>query len=349
MESSIKNTNNIDSNNTNIKNEERNINSIDYKSNENNIVNDKILTTYTNYKKDKSIFNNTNSIKNNNEIKEKVKYITLIPKQINKKIEEKNKTKINKDKNNNFFLLKYEDYKAKMKQFSKSVNLTSREKDKNKNFNFNKNHQRKKNSLNKEFISVEKTFKKYNSKEWNAIYMKRFKSYQENVDKKREEIRKQKEKEKKQKEDEIINFSNKKRPKSSTKLLYNKFIIKSKYNNINTISKHKNNLIYQNFQLYKNDNIEKLFNNRYIDKDMEKIKNNNIISYKGNIFDLEEERKTLLAMSKRKNISESSDNNNNKSSVNKSEKHDLNYNNFNRKNVISESDKLIYEFIKRHL
>ena len=346
MESSIKNTNNFDSKNTNIKNEERNINSIDNKSNENNIVNDKILKTYTNYKKDKNSFNNTNNIKNN-EMKEKVKYITLLQKQINKKIEEKDKIKINKDLNNNILILKYEDYKSKMKQFSKSVNLTSREKDKNNNFN--SNHQRKKNSLNKEFISVEKTFKKYNSKEWNAIYMKRFKSYQENVDKKREEIRKQKEKEKKQKEDEIINFSNKKRPKSSTKLLYNKFIIKSKYNNINTISKHKNNLIYQNFQLYKNDNIEKLFNNRYIDKDMEKIKNNNIISYKGNIFDLEEERKTLLAMSKRKNISKSSDNNHNKNFVNKSEKHDLNYNHFNRKNVISESDKLIYEFIKRHL
>jgi len=344
MESSIKNTNNIDSKNTNIKNEERNINSIDNKSNENNIVNDKILKTYTNYKKDKNIFNNTNGIKNNNDMKEKVKYITLIPKQINKKIEEKNKTKINKDKNNNFFLLKYEDYKAKMKQFSKSVNLTSREKD--KNFNFNKNHQRKKNSLNKEFISVEKTFKKYNSKEWNAIYMKRFKSYQENVDKKREEIRKQKEKEKKQKEDEIINFSNKKRPKSSSKLLYNKFIIKSKYNNINTISKHKNNLIYQNFQLYKNDNIEKLFNNRYIDKDMEKIKNNNIISYKGNIYDLEEERKTLLSMSKRKNLSKST-NDNNKNLI--KEKYDLKYNNSNNQNIISETDKLIYEFIKRHL
>ena len=346
MESTTKNNNNTGTKNTEIKNEEQNINDIENNSKENNIVNNKILKTYTNYKKDKNIFDNKNKINNNNEIKSNVKYISLIPKQINKITDEKNNTQINKDKKNNLFLLKYEDYKSKMKQFSKSVNLTSREKGKNKKFDFDISHQRKKNSLNKDFISVEKMFKKYNSKEWNTIYMKRFKSYQENVDKKREEMRKLKEKEKKQKEDEIISLSNKKRPKSSTKLLYNKFIIKSRYNNINQIRKYNNKLIDRRFQIYKTNNKEKLFNNRYIDKDMEKIKNNNIISYKGNIYDLEEERKTLLSMSKRKNLSKST-NGNNKNLI--KEKYDLKYNKSNKQNIISETDKLIYEFIKRHL
>ncbi len=347
MESSIKNTNNIDTKNIEIKKEEKNINDIENNSKENNIVNNKILKTYTNYKKDKNIFDYKNNINNNNEIKSNVKYISLIPKQINKITDEKNNTKIKKDKKNNFFLLKYEDYKAKMKQFSKSINLTSREKGKNKKLDFDiNNHQRKKNSLNKDFISVEKIFKKYNSKEWNTIYIKRFKSYQENFDKKREEMRKLKEKEKKQKEDEIISLSNKKRPKSSTKLLYNKFIIKSRYNNINQISKYNSKFREQRFQMHNTNNKEKLFNNRYIDKDMEKIKNNNIISYKGNIYDLEEERKTLLSMSKRKNLSKITDDNN-KNLI--KEKYDLKYNNSNKQNIISETDKLIYEFIKRHL
>ena len=346
MESTTKKNNNIDTKNTEIKNLEPNINDIENNSKENNIVNNKILKTYTNYKKDKNVFDNKNDINNNNEIKSNVKYISLIPKQINKITDEKNNTQINKDKKNNLFILKYEDYKAKMKQFNKSMNLTSREKGKNKKFYFDISHQRKKNSLNKDFISVEKMFKKYNRKEWNTIYMKRFKSYQENVDKKREEMRKLKEKEKKQKEDEIISLSNKKRPKSSTKLLYNKFIIKSRYNNINQIPKYNSKLREQRFQIYNTNNKEKLFNNRYIDKDMEKIKNNNIISYKGNIYDLEEERKTLLSMSKRKNLSQST-NDNNKNLI--KEKYDLKYNYSNKQNVISETDKLIYEFIKRHL
>ena len=61
---------------------------------------------------------------------------------------------------------------------------------------------------------------------------------------------------------------------------------------------------------------------------------------------MEEERKTLLSMSKRKNLSKITDDNN-KNLI--KEKYDLKYNNSNKQNIISETDKLIYEFIKRHL
>jgi hypothetical protein len=62
-----------------------------------------------------------------------------------------------------------------------------------------------KNKLNKDFISAEKLSKKYSDKEWNKIYQRRFKSYQDNINKKKEESRKFYEDKKKQEEDEIIN------------------------------------------------------------------------------------------------------------------------------------------------
>lgn len=62
-----------------------------------------------------------------------------------------------------------------------------------------------KNKLNKDFISAEKISKKYSDKEWNIIYQKRFKSYQDNINKKKEENRKFYEDKKKHEEDEIIN------------------------------------------------------------------------------------------------------------------------------------------------
>ena len=62
-----------------------------------------------------------------------------------------------------------------------------------------------KNILNKDFISAEKVSKKYSDKEWNKIYQRRFKSYQDNINKKKEENRKFYEDKKKQEEDEIIN------------------------------------------------------------------------------------------------------------------------------------------------
>lgn len=62
-----------------------------------------------------------------------------------------------------------------------------------------------KNKLNKDFISAEKVSKKYSDKEWNKIYQRRFKSYQDNINKKKEESRKFYEDKKKQEEDEIIN------------------------------------------------------------------------------------------------------------------------------------------------
>jgi len=71
-----------------------------------------------------------------------------------------------------------------------------------------------KNKLNKDFISAEKATKKYNDKEWNKIYQRRFKSYQDNINKKREESRKFYEDKKKQEEDEIINSNPSKKASS---------------------------------------------------------------------------------------------------------------------------------------
>ena len=70
-----------------------------------------------------------------------------------------------------------------------------------------------KNQLNEDLISSSNFYKKYNDDEWNEIYKKRFKAYQENINKKKEENKKFYEEEKKKKEQEIINLCpNKKAP-----------------------------------------------------------------------------------------------------------------------------------------
>ena len=335
-----------------------------------NIKNEnKLLKSYEKYKKGKELFNN-------NKINDKIHKISnreILNKQ-KQKIQQvnKNNNKIqeHKEKKEKLMLLKYEDYKAKLRQFSKSMNITNKDNEQDKNdkninkinkiaknvikieTNINKIDKNIKNNdktininnsynksktirLNKDFISVEKMFKKYNRKEWSSIYIKRFKSYQDHINKKREELQKIKEKEKKKKEDEIISLSNKKRPNSSRKYSY----IKSRYNSSNQVKNIKNNIIEQRFKMYRNTFNEKLFNKRYIDKDLENTKSNNIIYYKGNVYDLDEERKTLISMSQMRHSAKNSER---KSNLLKSK-------NNNKKNVVSEADKLIYEFIKKHL
>ena len=340
-----------------------------------NIKNEnKLLKSYEKYKKGKDLFNN-------NKINDKIHKISnrdILNKQ-KQKIQQVNKNnkhiQEHKEKKEKLMLLKYEDYKAKLRQFSKSMNITNRENnqdindknindkninkidkidknvikietninkiDKNiksndKTININNSYNKSKTiRLNKDFISVEKMFKKYNRKEWSSIYIKRFKSYQDHINKKREELQKIKEKEKKKKEDEIISLSNKKRPNSSRKYSY----IKSRYNSSNQVKNIKNNIIEQRFKMYRNTFNEKLFNKRYIDKDLENTKSNNIIYYKGNVYDLDEERKTLISMSQMRHSAKNSER---KSNLLKSK-------NTNKKNVVSEADKLIYEFIKKHL
>ena len=87
--------------------------------------------------------------------------------------------------------------KKKFNNLNEDTNITNR-----KNYSYRD----KKSKLNKEFISVEKLNKKYNDSQWNEIYNKRFKSYQEKIDEKRENSRKKIEENKKKKEDEIINL-----------------------------------------------------------------------------------------------------------------------------------------------
>ena len=343
MDILLKKENNKEEKKSEIKNTNKEINQEKSCLNNNiNINNLTRLKTYTNYKINKNIFNNQIDV-NNKDI------ITTSRQTNNNKI----KFNQNENKNKNLFLLKYEDYKARIKRINKCMNLTSRENKSKINFN-NSCENRGKSNLNKEFISVEKMFKKYNSKEWDQIYIKRFKSYQENINKKREDIRKIKEKEKKQKEDEIINYSNKKRKLTSNEYNnYRPLFIRSKYNNKNQEQK-PNNKIIKKKNLFnkcnKRDNIynNNIYNNRYIDEDLQNIKNNNIIYYKGNIYDLEEERKTLISMSKRINVSKSIEFRNN-NFLNEYDKNHIKYNNTNYYNEITETDKLIYEFVIRHL
>lgn len=56
-----------------------------------------------------------------------------------------------------------------------------------------------KEQLNDDLISSSNMYKKYNHKEWNEIYNKRFKAYQDNVNKRKEDYKKICEEEKKKK------------------------------------------------------------------------------------------------------------------------------------------------------
>ena len=156
----------------------------------NNKIDNKLLKSYEMYLKEISIFNKKTSDNINKKIDKNI--LNKQKQKIEKVIDNNNKIQDLKEKKEKLILLKYEDYKAKLRQFNKSLNLTNREKS-NENKNINKSNSinnSRKNGLNKDFISLEKMFKKYNRKEWGEIYIKRFKSYQEHINKKREEIRK---------------------------------------------------------------------------------------------------------------------------------------------------------------
>ena len=356
MNSSLEINNNNKENKSEIKKEEKDTNlnkniSNNIEENNNIFENDKKYSTENNF------YNNNINVYND-EMIDNVRDMLIMSKQINNnisKIKHENiRYNINKNRDNhkNPILLRYEDYKAKIKKFNMNNSLTNGEKNKKLNF-YNINSTTNKtttNKLNKEFISVEKMFKKYNSKEWNEIYIKRFKSYQDNINKKKEEMRKTKELANKMKEDEIINYSNKKKSKSYKKYLNNKnykrLFMKEKNNKKESLPNYFRKILERRFQLDKENEKENIYNKRYIDKDLENIKKNNIICYKGNIFNLEEERKNLIAMSKRKNLFRSASFKN-INQLNKKEKQDLIKN--SKKNSASETDKLIYEFIIRHL
>ena len=370
-------------------------------SSENNYTNNKNIN---NNIEENNRYNNIN-VNNKDEEEENIRSEIIMSKQIINNISSiKNKitNEINKNKKpKNLFLLKYEDYKTKIKKFNTAHKLNIKT-----NFTNNSNKLGKKNNinsyslnfirrnndnnmLNKEFISLEKMFKKYDKKEWNTIYEKRFKSYKEKIEKKREEIKRLNEKEKKRKEDEIINYySNKKKLskkkiKDISKRLYNEakrkiikledkkinniYITKKTEESLNNISRlshqrsNMNNINYfkkpkkmtnsefndrrfeKRFEINNKNNINQLllYNKNYVDKDLEKIKNHDIIGINNNVYDLEEERESLLALSKRKNISK----NTSFEDIYSDKKNKLNENKIN----ISDTDKLIYEFIIRNI
>ena len=354
MDSSIKNENIF-----NEKNKEENKEEI---NSEKNSENNKRIETEDeiNFFTEKN--NRYDKIKDNNsEMIDNIRDMITMSKQINKGINKLNKkiskenNKIKKDNNHKSpFILKYEDYKSTIRNYYTNLNLSNKtnktNKTTSKSLNLNKtNNLRIKNKLNKEFISVEKMFKKYNSKEWDEIYKKRFKSYQDNINKKKEDLRKSKEIEKKKKEDEIINYSNKKKSKSYCKRILNNYkplYIKENKNEKKTMTNYFKNILERRYQLNKKEeNDKRIYNNRYndyIDKD-----SHNIINIKGKLYNLEEERNNLIAMTKRKNLFRSGSFKN--MDFLKNEKQDLMCNKSFRKNIISETDKLIYEFFMRYL
>ena len=123
-----------------------------------------------------------------------------------------NTSKMRKDKKDNSIFMKSENKKDRKRNNFLIYTDKSEKKGKIKVFDRlfedrkNKFRQNSENKLNKDFISSEKINKRYNNLEWNQIYQKRFKSYQDNIYKKREEMKQQNENEIKRKEDEIINL-----------------------------------------------------------------------------------------------------------------------------------------------
>jgi len=363
MDCSTKNETNINNNKTReIKIQEK---SADVNNLLNNLENNIELSSDIHYLTDKNIKINKNNGNNNEKIVDNIRDMIVMSKHINRSINKLNK-KISKENDKikkenlpqNLIILKYEDYKSNIRKYYTNIaNIAN--KSKKKILNLNKtNNLRTKNKLNDEFISVEKMFKKYNSKDWNEIYKKRFKDYQDNINKKKEEMRKINEREKKRKEDELINYNIKTRSKSSRHevfLNYNPFLKKEDKKEKKTLTNYFKKMLERKFELDKNNAQENneniMYNNRYndyIDKNLEQNKKPNIININGKIYNLEEERKNLIAMSKRKNLFRSGSFKKT-NFLEKNETQDLKFNQSFKKNIISETDKLIYEFFMRYL
>ena len=360
MDSSTKNETNINNNKTReIKIQEK---SADVNNSDNNFENNVGLSSDIHYLTEKNKIINKNNRNNNEKIVDNIRDMIVMSKHINKSINKLNKKiskendKINNENiHKNLIILKYEDYKSNIRKYY--TNIANKSKKKIRNLN-KTNNLRTKNKLNDEFISVEKMFKKYNSKDWNEIYKKRFKDYQDNINKKKEEMRKIKEREKKRKEDELINYNIKNRSKSSRHevfLNYKPFLKKEDKKEKKTLTNYFKKMLERKYELDKNKEHENneniIYNNRYndnIDKDLENYKKPNIININGKIYNLEEERKNLIAMSQRKNLFRS-DSFKNKNFLEKNETQDLKFNQSYKKDIISETDKLIYEFFMRYL
>ena len=123
------------------------------------------------------------------------------------------------------------------------------------------------NQLNDDFISSTNFYKKYNDEQWNEIYNKRFKAYQENKNKRREQNQKLYEEEKKKKEEEIINLCQTKKAPikhilEASQKLYDeakkrKIKIKEKKENANNRSNISNNQNNKNIKKIKVENEDK--------------------------------------------------------------------------------------------
>ena len=219
---------------------------------------------------DKGLYNKNNeSIKNKNNIKSNPKKINSAKKNYVNYYRNKVKSKVLKSENlKPSNKLDFESFQTLKNEKRKKV--FNRITDNNKrNYSFRDN----KSKLNKEFISVDKLNKKYNNSEWNEIYNKRFKSYQEKINEKREESRKKIEENKKKKEDEIINLCPKRKAsmdhimetsqKMHDEAKKRKIKIEEKKmnsKNVNDMDDSENNFIFNKPYIFES---EKNFNSRY--------------------------------------------------------------------------------------
>ena len=209
-----KNKNNIISikNSMNVKN--NNNRYYTHNNENNNNINNARNIIYMN--NNQNYINNLNSTRN--DIEKNNLYLPKYHEEQNRRFLINKKFSNSRAENKNNFLerMNFDIFRRQVKQQnidnSKGLNR-SKKGDKSKNTTFNRlvkeadrRLKSKQNKLNKDFISTEKINKKYNCREWNEIYKKRFKSYQENIDKKREDNRKFFEEQKKRKEDEIISL-----------------------------------------------------------------------------------------------------------------------------------------------
>ena len=294
---------NIDDENKNKNKNESNINSdVDFSINEINNEN-KEKTLNKRFKEIQLYINNLNKIENyynigdknikNNifkEYNEKSKNINHIKNNYKNKNTKINNYFINTKKDNRYFFS--ENVKQNKKRDFLSNGFNENKKSKKIIFkrylednNKRKNTQKEKESkLNKDFISFEKINKKYNKNEWNEIYKKRFKSYQDNIDKKREEKKKFYEEEKKKKEDEIINlFHTKKAPLNHIIEVSQKMYDEAKKRDIRIKQKNIKNKEFDDADEFINNYLKNKCKSYIFDERRDKVNNKNLYDRNNNL------------------------------------------------------------------
>jgi len=336
-----------DSNNIqNIQNNNNNINRTSYNQNHKNKIKNNFLNKYENYNDElkRYYFNKEYSnfhINKEENFLERMQF-DIYKRQIKEErlnaLVEQNKVRI--------------DEETKIKTFNRLIE------DANRRLKAQINMNDLQNQLNEDLVSSSNFYKKYNDSEWNEIYIKRFKAYQESINKKKEEIKKFYEEEKEKKEEEIINLCpNKKAPikhiLEASQKMYDearkrKIKINKKKENKNTITEasNKNNKSIQKITTENNGKTTE--GNNYKDKILNQFLMNNINNYdnikKNNKRKIRNKSmkndKVILNKNKTKNKIIPINNNYKKNKGYTPNKYIISYNSKNKNNKINSSNLL---------